>query len=101
MTPKNDRRKIEAVKNINLKEFVKSQGLPYKEFADHIKVSCVFHPERTGSLAIYDDSYHCYGCGEHGDIIDWIMNLYKINFKEAVEKLLHGRKIRKVYRERY
>ena len=96
-----DRRKIEYVKSINLKEFVKGQGFPYKESADHIKISCVFHPERTASLAIYDESFYCYGCSAKGDILDWVMNLYKLSFSEAIEKLLHGRKIRKVYRERY
>lgn len=96
-----DKRKIQYVKNINLKEFVRGQGFPYKEFADHIKISCIFHPEKTASLAIYDESYYCYGCGERGDILDWVQKLYKISFMEAVEKLLRGRKIRKVYRERY
>ncbi len=96
-----NRQDIERIKAINLKEFVRGQGFPYKDNRDHIKISCVFHPERTASLAIYDESFYCYGCGERGDILDWVQKLYKLSFVEAIEKLLHGRKIRKVYRERY
>ncbi len=36
---------------------------------------CPFHgdgQERTPSLKVYDDHFHCYGCGAHGDVIDWV-----------------------------
>lgn len=34
-----------------------------------------------------DTHYHCYGCGAHGDAIQFLMNHLKINFMEAVEAL--------------
>ena len=37
------------------------------------KIICPFHEDHTPSLVIYDDHYHCYVCGAHGDAIDWLM----------------------------
>jgi hypothetical protein len=37
------------------------------------KIRCPFHDEKTPSLQIYPDHFHCYGCGAHGDAIDWLM----------------------------
>ena len=31
---------------------------------------CPFHNDRHPSLYVADDHYHCFGCGEHGDVID-------------------------------
>ena len=33
---------------------------------------CPFHNEKTGSFKVYSDgTYHCFGCGAHGDVIDF------------------------------
>lgn len=51
------------------------------------KVCCPFHGEKTPSMMIYDDSdsFHCYGCGEHGDAIDFVKKYQDVGFKEASE----------------
>lgn len=50
--------------------------------------SCPFHPEKTPSMRIYkDDSFYCFGCGAHGDVIDLVMRLFGLSFTEAVDKL--------------
>jgi hypothetical protein len=36
------------------------------------KIHCPFHADRTPSLQVYPDHYHCYGCGAHGDHLDWL-----------------------------
>ncbi|MGH7211252.1 MAG: CHC2 zinc finger domain-containing protein, partial [Acetobacteraceae bacterium] len=33
------------------------------------KACCPFHNEKTPSYYIYEDGYHCFGCGAHGDAI--------------------------------
>lgn len=33
---------------------------------------CPFHSDKDPSFAVYSDHFHCYGCGAHGDIIDFI-----------------------------
>lgn len=35
-------------------------------------INCPFHHEKTPSLKIYKNSYHCFGCNAHGDSIDFV-----------------------------
>lgn len=44
---------------------------------------CVFHDEDTASLAFYPNRYKCFGCGESGDIIDFVMKTKNLGFREA------------------
>lgn len=52
---------------------------------------CPFHREKTGSMKIYpDDSgghWHCFGCGKGGSVIDFVMQLYGISFRQACLRL--------------
>ena len=50
-------------------------------------VNCPFHRERTASMRIYDDNYHCYGCEASGDVITFVRNMDGLGFIEACEKL--------------
>jgi DNA primase len=51
------------------------------------KGCCPFHGEKTPSFYVYDDGYHCFGCGAHGDAIGFVMNTQGAGFMEAVEQL--------------
>ncbi|WP_298284303.1 DNA primase [Acidocella sp.] len=51
------------------------------------KGCCPFHGEKTPSFYVYDDHYHCFGCGEHGDAITFVMKTTGGSFMEAVEEL--------------
>ncbi|HQT64444.1 MAG: DNA primase [Acidocella sp. 20-57-95] len=51
------------------------------------KGCCPFHGEKTPSFYVYDDHYHCFGCGEHGDVITFVMKSTGAPFMEAVESL--------------
>jgi hypothetical protein len=51
---------------------------------------CVFHQEKTGSLHVWDDHAHCFGCGFHGDAVEIARKLGKLTFVEAVERLLRA-----------
>ncbi|MBO7645379.1 MAG: DNA primase, partial [Alphaproteobacteria bacterium] len=50
---------------------------------------CPFHNEKTPSFSVNEDKgfYHCFGCGEHGDIISFVMKSENIDFKEAIKEL--------------
>jgi hypothetical protein len=50
------------------------------------KAPCPFHSERTPSFMVNQNKqkFNCYGCGEHGDVIDFIMKLHKLSFKDAL-----------------
>lgn len=53
------------------------------------KALCPFHEERTPSFMIQkgDSHYHCFGCGAHGDAIQFLMTHLRLNFIDAVEHL--------------
>jgi DNA primase len=53
------------------------------------KALCPFHDEKTPSFIIQrgDNHYHCFGCGAHGDAIQFLMTYLKMSFAEAVESL--------------
>jgi DNA primase len=51
------------------------------------KACCPMHGEKTPSFYIYDDHYHCFGCGAHGDAITFIIQTEGASFTEAVERL--------------
>lgn len=48
---------------------------------------CPFHNEKTASFKIYEDHYHCYGCGAHGDIIRFVREYFNLTFPQAVLKI--------------
>lgn len=50
---------------------------------------CPFHHEKTPSFAIHEDEqfYHCFGCGEGGDVIKFVQNMESITYRQAMEKL--------------
>jgi DNA primase len=50
---------------------------------------CPFHNEKTPSFSVNEEKgfYHCFGCGEHGDIISFTMKSNNIDFKEAIAEL--------------
>jgi DNA primase len=53
----------------------------------NLKGNCPFHNEKTPSFYVYDDHFHCFGCGAHGDAIGFVMQSQGISFMEAVEQL--------------
>ena len=52
-------------------------------------ICCPFHNEKTPSFKVYkgNGGYHCFGCGEHGGVIDFVMKYFDLSFKEAITKL--------------
>ncbi len=51
------------------------------------KGCCPFHNEKTPSFHVYDDHFHCFGCGAHGDAVTFVMRAEGASFPEAVERL--------------
>src|SRR6195952_657996 len=51
------------------------------------KGCCPFHGEKSPSFYVYEDGYHCFGCGAHGDAIALVMQSQGSGFMEAVQSL--------------
>ena len=52
-------------------------------------ICCPFHNEKTPSLKLYDGNrgFYCFGCGEHGSVIDFVMRYFGLDFQSAIIKL--------------
>ena len=50
---------------------------------------CPFHPDKTASLKIYPSNkgWHCFGCGEGGSVIDFVMKLFDLRFMDACKRI--------------
>ena len=50
---------------------------------------CPFHQEKTGSFTVYTktQSCHCFGCGEHQDVIGFLMKIENLTFLQALNQL--------------
>ena len=51
------------------------------------KGCCPFHNEKSPSFYVYEDGFHCFGCGAHGDAISFVMQTGGGSFIDAVESL--------------
>ena len=79
---------------MNLFEIVK-YGVSCREAAERYGVEvnhygmalCPFHNDRHPSLYVADDHYHCFACGEHGDVIDFVSKLFRLSLYDAAQKL--------------
>jgi DNA primase len=50
---------------------------------------CPFHNEKTPSFTVNADKklYHCFGCGKGGTVLNFVMEMDKLTFPEAIENL--------------
>ena len=80
---------IEALKaRLDIVDIVGSY-IELKRAGSSFKAPCPFHDEKSPSFVVNParQSYHCFGCGAHGDGIKFVMEYEKLNYPEAIEKL--------------
>jgi DNA primase len=58
-----------------------------KKVGSSWKGLCPFHQEKTPSFNVRGEYFHCFGCGEGGDVFKFVMLREKASFPEAVESL--------------
>src|SRR4051794_12767208 len=54
-----------------------------------LKGLCPFHDEKSPSFTVRPavGSYHCFGCGEGGDVLSFVQKVEHLSFTESVERL--------------
>ena len=74
---------------INIIDVINHEGVTLRKTGKVHKACCPFHQDKTPSFTVYEDSnrFICFGCGERGDAIDFIMKLRNLTFKEALAYL--------------
>lgn len=83
---------IEAIKDEHPLASVVEQHVVLRRKSGKLEGLCPFHQERTASFKIYesDQRYHCYGCGAHGDVFDFLHHMEGLDLRGAAERLTGG-----------
>jgi DNA primase len=48
---------------------------------------CPFHEEKSPSFKVFADHFHCYGCGAHGNAVEFLMGTTHVRFPDAIRAL--------------
>lgn len=70
-------------------EVVVAGYVPLRESTTYLRGRCPFHNDREPSLAVYPatGTFHCFGCGARGDVIDFLRRIDDLTFPEALDAL--------------
>ena len=78
---------FEVVKaGINAQEAAQAYGIDVNHYGMAL---CPFHNDRHPSLYVSDDHYYCFGCGQHGAVIDPTAQLFDLRLYDAARKLAY------------
>ena len=83
-------RDIEEVKSrINIADVISEYVALRPASVGSLKGLCPFHDEKSPSFNVrpVQGFYHCFGCGEGGDVYKFVQQMDSLSFYEAVEKL--------------
>jgi len=84
--------RIDIVEIINKRVSLKKAGKDYK-------ACCPFHNEKTPSFTVAPDKqiFHCFGCGESGSAIDFVIKHDHLDFVEAIETIANAAGLQVIY----
>lgn len=51
------------------------------------RMACPFHNGKDNNFSVSKHVYHCFVCGESGDIFNFVMRYFGLDFNEALKKL--------------
>lgn len=74
---------------IDLVDLINTQVPLRKKSGSNYFARCPFHNEKSGSFSVSQTKqfYYCFGCGAHGNAIDFMMHHDRLTFPEAIETL--------------
>ena len=84
---------LPALKRRNpLGDVVEASGVQLRGHGRVRQGVCPFHEESEGSFTVYGDSerWFCFGCGEGGDVLDFMRRVESLSLPEAIRRLSGG-----------
>jgi DNA primase len=65
------------------------EHLQLRRVGNRLTGLCPFHDERSPSFNVNAEQgfFHCFGCGENGDVIDFLQKIDHLDFRDALERL--------------
>jgi len=80
---------ISKIKSLPIKDVVVREGTHVEKQGSSYKALCPFHDEKTASFSICEkrNTFKCFGCGEQGNAIDFIIKKHNFSFKDAINHL--------------
>lgn len=80
---------ITALDKPDLLDTIRNEGVELRQKGRNFWACCPFHVERTPSFKVDPErgSFYCFGCGAHGDSIEFIEKLRGLSFREALSYL--------------
>lgn len=80
---------VGSFEGITPEQISRARAFPIERLIKHqnYMAICPFHKDRSPSLNIRKNFFFCHGCGETGDVIDFVMKRDGASFREAVKKL--------------
>ncbi|WP_298768314.1 DNA primase [uncultured Shewanella sp.] len=78
----------ELVARIDIVDLIDAK-VPLKKAGKNHSACCPFHSEKSPSFTVSRDKqfYHCFGCGAHGNVIDFVMEYDRLEFIDAIDEL--------------
>ena len=80
---------VEDLKSRVRIEILVGRYLPLSRSGDHLLGRCPFHEDHNPSFVVYpgSQSFYCFGCQAHGDVLSFLMRVEQVNFPEAIQVL--------------
>ena len=83
--------KTRVLARTDLADLVARAGVALTRRGRRLTGLCPFHVEHTGSFTVFTGnrpaSFHCFGCGAHGDAIAFVRRIDGLGFRDAVRRL--------------
>lgn len=80
---------VRRLKSLVRLEEVAARRVPLRPGGSTLLGRCPFHEDRNPSFTVYTgtQTFHCFGCGAHGDVIEFLMRSERLTFQEALRAL--------------
>lgn len=85
----NTARRYDPTDKPDILQVVQSEGITLHRRGRDFWTRCPFHGEKTPSFKVSPErqAFYCFGCGAHGDVIDFVQRLHGLSYTDALPYL--------------